>query len=153
MRSEIYYTVSSRSALFGVDYRGSRTLARCPKYRDISECKFLACPVKGSFPCMCHTRHCLSTLSTSKQSPKTEYAKKALQRTRTRDRIFFTMYQWDVPAHDVQNVSEQSKGQLACPTVYLRGIIEVKNAHVQMNKYIPSKHNIAYGNQKESRST
>lgn len=48
---------------------------------------------------------------------------------------FFTMYQCDVPAYDVQNASEQSKGQLACPTVYLRGVIEVKNAHVQMNIY------------------
>lgn len=92
---------------------------------------------------MCHTRHCLSTLATSKQSPKTEYAKKgAAANTLTRVRISFTMYQCDVPAHDVQNASEQSKGQLACPTVYLRGVIEVKNAHVQMNIYPQTQYNV-----------
>lgn len=106
---------------------------RCSEYRDISECKFLAC--QRIFPM--HVEHETLPVHIGNLQTKPEYKiceKGAAANTHMGSGIFYNVPMWR-PRSWRPNESEQSKGQLACPTVYLRGVIEVKNAHVQMNIY------------------
>lgn len=132
IRSAIYYTLFVSLDLSRVDYRGSMTRARCSTYGDIYECKFLAC--QRSFPCRCHMTLSLH-IGNLQTSPDTGLWEKGAPEDIHTVPDIFTMHQCDASSHDVQNASEQSEDQLACPTVYMGRLIKVKNAHVPMNIY------------------